>query len=143
MSTIRKYGVAFHLIPTMGDELWVEAVRESDGAVVSSGVFKGDSEDDFSSGVDNWFADVVDDRLAPLEVLRCRACGRHRRDVRAFDGRLTPENIVEYEFDICAACAAGVERNLPWMRAYLTDRYPEAEYGLSSDDEECDEDDDW
>lgn len=142
MSTIRKYGVAFHLIPTVGDELWVETVRESDGAVISCGPFLGESEDDFAEGVDEWFEGVVGERLESIEVLRCRACGQRRRDVRQLDdGALTTETVVEYEFDLCSGCAAGLELSAPWLMGYLAERYPETERSSSSEEDE-DEDDD-
>lgn len=145
MSTIRKYGVAFHLIPTVGDELWIETVRESDGAVISCGPFPGESEDEFAAGVDEWFEGVVNDRLEAIEVLRCRRCGQRRRDIRQlFDGVLTTETVVEYEFDLCTGCAAGFELSAPWIMGYLAERYPETERSSATDDdEEDDSDDDW
>lgn len=140
MSTIRKYGVVFHLIPTIGDELWVETVRESDGAVISSGPFLGASEEEFAEGVDEWFEGVVSERLEAVEVLRCRACGQRRRDVRLLDdGNLSAATVVEYEFDLCIACASNLEHSTPWLLGYLTERFPEIEASSSDDDDDADD----
>lgn len=48
MSTIRRHGVAFHLIPTPGDDLWLEVIRESDGAVLVNELFRGEGEAAFA-----------------------------------------------------------------------------------------------
>lgn len=126
MSTIRRHGVAFHVIPTPGEGLWLEVIRESDGAVLISERFRGESSDELAPAVDEWFADIVSESVDAFEVQVCRVCGARRRPVEDDCGIPLDDHLVEWEFDLCVACASHLEQTNPWMRTYVRDqRFPD------------------
>jgi hypothetical protein len=132
MSTIRRHGVAFHLIPIPGEGLWLEVIRESDGAVLVGQKFTGESDEELAPAVEEWVDDIVNERVSGIEVSACRLCGARRRPIQDDEhGRVLPDYLVEWEFDLCLPCASEIEHTSPWMRAYIKDRY----FG------ECEEDD--
>ncbi len=124
MSTIRRHGVAFHLIPTPVQTLWLEVIRESDGAVLASEEFRGDSDDDLAPAVEEWFDDIVLDRINGIEIPTCRSCGSRQREAqRGEDGRILPEYLIEWDFDLCIPCASQFEQANPWLRAHVEGQY--------------------
>ena len=125
MSTIRRHGVSFHLLPTIGDTLWLEVVRESDGAVLATEEYLGEGDDDFAAAVDEWFDGIVQERIGEIEIDTCRVCGGRRRVMRHDEhGGMAADYLVEWEYDLCLPCAAHMERSIPWIRGYLLERYP-------------------
>lgn len=135
MSTIRRHGVAFHLIPTPGDDLWLEVIRESDGAVLVNEVFRGEGEAEFAPAVEEWFDDIVRGQVDQIDIPRCRVCDCRRRELpRSDSGHLLAEAVVEWEFDLCPACASHLEQSVPWMRGFLAERYvPDADESDDND----------
>lgn len=130
MSTIRRHGVAFHLVPTLGERLWLEVIRESDGAVLVSEEFKGEGDDDLAPAVEEWFGHIVLERVTEIDVSACRNCENRRRpDPWDEDGTIRRGHVIEWEFDLCISCATQLEQAVPWMRGYLEERY------VVSDDE--------
>lgn len=124
MSTIRRHGVAFHLVPTPDDGLWIEVVREADDAVLISGPFDGD-DDDLTSAVEEWFEEIIVATVRRCAVEGCRACGgRPRQAPDGEDYRLVVEHTVEWEFDLCPPCAERLVRDHPWIERYATERHP-------------------
>jgi hypothetical protein len=139
MSTIRRHGVAFHLLPTPEDTLWLEVIREADGVILVSEEYHG-ADHDFPRAVEEWFDTLVQDSLSDLTFNPCRLCGEGRRQMRQDDGGwLTADYLVEYEFDLCIRCADATEQAIPWVRAFLTERFrPDVD---TDDDIEIDIDD--
>lgn len=124
MSTIRRFGVAFHLIPTPDDGLWVEVIREADGAVLVSGEFDGDTDDDLVEAVDEWFDDLIARTVNGIDTESCRSCRTGRRTVEPdHHGRVPVEVLVEWEFDLCHDCAAQFIHENPWIQKYVESRY--------------------
>jgi hypothetical protein len=123
MSTIRRHGVAFHLLPSLGDGLWLEVIRESDGAVLVTEQYTGQGDDDFAEAVEAWFDDVVLDRLTDIDISWCRLCGARRREVRQNEDGIAVEHLIEYEYDLCLPCGSHLERTTPWIVQYLKERY--------------------
>jgi len=124
MSTIRRHGVAFHLIPTPSDTLWLEVIRESDGAVLVSEQFRGQHDSELAPAVEEWIDDIVLERVGAINIPLCRACSGRRRHVqRNSDGVVPREYLVEWEFDLCVTCAARSEQEHPWIRSWLEERY--------------------
>lgn len=122
MSTIRRHGVAFHLIPTPGEVLWLEVIRESDGVVLLCEEWD-DNPEEFAEAVEEWFDDIVRNRIGEIDIPSCRGCGSRRRIVHTdHDGWVLPEYLVEWHFDLCVTCAARLEQASPWIRDYLADR---------------------
>ena len=120
MSTIRRHGVAFHLIPTLGEHLWLEVIRESDGAVLASEDFRGSGDEGLATAADEWFDHIVLDRINEISVSTCRNCENRRRPEPEHDDRSTSRDyLTERQFDLCMACAAHLERTVPWMRGFL------------------------
>ncbi|MFZ9629193.1 MAG: hypothetical protein ACO3C1_07555, partial [Ilumatobacteraceae bacterium] len=124
MSTIRRHGVAFHLIPTPSDTLWLEVIRESDGAVLVSEPFRGDDDAELAPAVDEWIADIVLERVGEIPISACRVCGNRRREMRHDDtGRIRRDHVIEWEFDLCITCAAHIEQAVPWIVGWVEERY--------------------
>ncbi len=122
MSTIRRHGVAFHLIPTPGEVLWLEVIRESDGAVLHCEELD-DQPDELAEAVEKWFDDIVRGRVDGIDIPACRGCGNRRRVARTdHDGWVLPDYLVEWHFVLCVVCAARLEQASPWMRDYLAER---------------------
>ena len=122
MSTIRRHGVAFHLVPTPGESLWLEVIRDSDGVVLVSTEFDGD--DNLDEAVEEWFADIVTRTITDIEVKVCRLCGNRRRPVQTGDDRrVTREFLVEWDYDLCEPCAIRFVRINPWVQTMLEGRY--------------------
>ncbi len=121
MSTIRRHGVAFHLVPTPGESLWLEVIRESDGVVLVSTEFDGD--DNLDEAVEEWFADIVTGTITEIEVKMCRLCGNRRRPIQMEDQRLAREFLVEFDYDLCEPCATRFVRNNPWIQTAVEERH--------------------
>ena len=125
MSTIRRHGVSFHLLPTVGDSLWLEVIRESDGAVLATEQYIGEGDHDFAAAVEEWFDDIVLQRIGEIEIDTCRACGARRRVTRLDEnGCMQADYLVEWEYDLCLPCATHMERSVPWIKGFLLERYP-------------------
>jgi hypothetical protein len=130
MSTIRRHGVAFHLLPTSSEAFWLEVIRESDGAVLIAEEYTGDGIEDFAGAVDEWFDDIIHGTLDRIEIPLCRVCGARRRTIRRdAEGWVLAELHAEFEFQLCFPCASNLQRNNPWLRAHLDERH-----GPGSDD---------
>jgi hypothetical protein len=122
MSTIRRHGVAFHLLPTLTDNRWFEVIREFDGAVLVSREFHGD-DTDFGKAVEEWLAAAVHDSVSCMVVPVCRVCGDRLRELQLDDrGRIVVDQLVEWEYDLCLRCAGHMERTSPWLRNFLLRR---------------------
>ncbi len=123
MSTIRRHGVAFHLIPTPGSDLWLEVIREADGVVLVSTAFDGDS-DDLAPAVDAWFEDLALKTISKIDIPTCRSCNSRRREVeRDEDYRIQPGFLTEWMFELCHPCATQFEHANPWLRGLLLERF--------------------
>lgn len=123
MSTIRRHGVTFHLLPTLDDSLWVEVIRESDGAVLVTSQFDGD-DNDFEGAVVEWFGMIVQGSITGISIPLCRSCKGRRREVgRDHDGNVLVEFLVEHSFDLCLQCANHLEQTNPWIRRYVQERF--------------------
>lgn len=132
MSTIRRHGVAFHLLPTLDNSRWLEVIRESDGAVLVTCEFDGD-DTDFDQAVEEWLDAAVHHSVSQIEVPVCRVCGARRREVQVDGlGRMLADQLIEWEFDLCLPCAGDLQRTSPWIRGFLLERY-----------HPVDEEDDW
>lgn len=129
MSTIRRHGVAFHLLPTPTGGLWLEVVRESDGAVLVTEEYSGEGDSDFAATVEQWLDELVLETVSGLDIEYCRLCQLRRRQVRYDDlGLPIADYLVEWEFALCLSCASHMEQTTPWIRRYLCERYlPEFE----------------
>jgi hypothetical protein len=117
MSTIRRHGVAFHLLPTLGDGLWLEVMRECDGPVLLTEQYTGQGDGDFVEAVEEWFDDPVSERLTKVDIATCWLCGARRREVRQDEDGILVEHLIEYEYDLYLACASHLEQTAPGSSA--------------------------
>ena len=131
MSTIRRHGVPFHLLPTAGDSLWLEVIRESDGLVIACEEFTGESEEALPDAVDEWFADIATARVEEIVVFQCGSCGG-RRDLINWGPTGYPyrAELLRYEYQLCIPCADRLGRQWPFLQKLAENRlrYEEEEW---------------
>lgn len=117
MSRTTRHGVTFTLFPSPDDDLWLEIVRNHDGAVLSCDRFNG-ADADFHAAVESWFDDIVAGVVNEMDIEACQACNGRRPSHFDEEGCLVLESDVagvEWRFDLCTPCAEHLIRTNPWV----------------------------
>ncbi|MEY4338494.1 MAG: hypothetical protein RLZ14_344 [Actinomycetota bacterium] len=118
MSRATRHGLTFTLFPSPDDDLWMEIVRDHDGAILHCEKFDG-ADGDFHRAVESWFDDIITEVVNEMDFEACQGCGG-RRSARMYDedGCVLIEDEVmgvEWRWDLCTPCAQHLIRTNPWV----------------------------